>query len=262
MNSTKRSGTIIQARDRHLLREFDVLRVADRQLVQIVGGFGSISRTNRRLRALSDAGLLRRTFLGTGSAGRKAIYRLSPEGARIADVPYRGIRRGADEITPKDFFVEHQLAVNSIYAALKYRPMPVTDTEFVRWRSFYGPIAEAIPLTPDGYALLKTPLGVIGHFLEVDLGTERRSVWKAKVENYLQLSLSDNRERLIGERRFRVLVIANSARRLQSIRAVVAGIVDMIFWFTTLGDIAGDAFFRPVWLRPVGETRVSLIGKP
>jgi len=262
MSSIKRPGRIIQERDRHILRELSVLRVMDRDQAEIVGVFGSSSRANRRLRILTDAGLLRRSFLGSGSAGRKAIYRLSPEGARIADVPYRGLIRRADEVSPKDFFIEHQLAVNTIYITLKFRTIPVSGVAFLRWMSFNEPLADNLPLMPDGYAALQTSQGVIGHFFEVDLGSERRRIWKEKAENYLQLALSDNCQRIVGERRFRVLVIANSERRLQSIRAVVAQIVDKIFWFATLADISSNGFFRSVWLRPVGDGRTSLVGQP
>jgi|ERR1700733_5927607 len=261
MSSIKR-GRIIQERDRHLLRELSVMRVMDREQAQVVGGFRSASRTNRRLKALTDVGLLRRSFLGATAAGRKAVYRLSPEGAAVADVPFRGLRRRVDEVSAKDFFIEHQLTVNAIYVSLKYRTIPVKGVEFVQWRAFHGPLADNLPLIPDGYVVLKTAQGTIGHFLEVDLGTERRGVWKAKIENYLKLALSNDCERLIGVRRFRVLVIANSERRLQSIRSVVAGIVDKIFWFAAIPDIPGDRFFATVWLRPVGENKASVIGQP
>lgn len=262
MSSTKRPGRVIQERDRHILRELDVMRVMDRELAEVVGGFHSASRANRRLRALTDIGLLRRSFLGTSAAGRKAVYRLSPEGALVADVPYRGLRRRADEISAKDYFIEHQLTVNRIYAALKYSTIPVPGVEFVRWAAFYGPLADNLPLIPDGYFVLKTPGGLIGHFVEVDMGTETRAVWKGKVENYLKLALSDECEQLIDVRRFRVIVLAHSLRRLDSIRAVVAAIVDKIFWFASLADIAGGGFFDPVWFRPVGDAQVSLLGQP
>jgi len=262
MNSTDRTGTIIQDRDRHILREGAVLRVFDGEQARIVGGFGSASRANRRLRKLTGAGLLRRSFLGTASAGRKAVYRLSPEGAQLVDVSYRGLRRRADAVSPRDFFIEHQLAVNAIYVALKYGTIPVPEVQFLGWKAFHEPLAPNLPLVPDGYFALRTPQGVIGHFLELDLGSETRSVWKTKVENYLTLALSDDCEQIIGQRRFRVLVVANTERRMQSIRSVVSGMVDRIFWFAPLPDLGGGGFFRPVWLRPVGETHVALVAQP
>jgi hypothetical protein len=261
MNSTKR-GTIIQERDRQLLRELAVVRVFDREQAKIIGGFGSASRTNRRLHALTHAGVLRRFFLGTAAAGRKALYALSPQGAHLVDVPFRGLRRRPDEVVATDFFVQHQLTVNGIYCALKYGPIPQAGVQFHRWVAFSRPIAPQIPLIPDGYVELVTPAGLIGMFLEVDLGNETRAVWRTKVENYLKLALSEEREQLVGRRRFRVLVLSNSERRLLSIREVVSQILDKIFWFATLPAVAGDGFFEPVWLRPKGEERVSLVSTP
>ena len=62
------------------------------------------------------------------------------------------------------------------------------------------------------------PRASLAAFLEVDLGHERGPVWKEKVRNYLQLALSGEFERQFGTNRFRVLVLANSERRLHSIR--------------------------------------------
>jgi len=262
MASIKRHGTILQPRDLHLLRELGVMRVFDREQARIVGEFGSGSRTNRRLRALTDAGLLRRSFLGSAAAGRKAIHTLSPKGALLVGAPHRGLQRRRDEVVATDSFIEHQLTVNTMYCSLKYRPIPVPGVDFVRWVPFYVPLSPGLPLIPDGYIELSTPQGVIGHFLEIDLGTETRSTWQRKVENYLKLALSDDCEKLIGQRSFGVLVIANSERRLLSIRTVVSKAVEMIFWFAALPDIAKQGFFGPIWLRPIGETRIPLIQQP
>jgi Replication-relaxation len=262
MNSISQSGLIIQDRDRHLFRELAVMRAMDSEQAQIVGGFGSRSRANRRLRALTHAGLLRRFFLGTASAGRKAVYSLSEKGAFAVDVPYRGLRRRRDGIIATDYFVAHQLAVNAIHCNLKYRTIPVEDVSFHRWLPFFRPLADNLPLIPDGYLELMTPQEVVGHFLEVDLGNESGAVWRIKTENYLKLAVSGYAENLIGQSRFRVLVLANSERRMRSIRAVVAKTVEKIFWFSTLKAAEGDGFFAPVWLRPRGDNWGALIPRP
>jgi len=77
---------VVQERDRHLLRELGVMRVVDREQVQNVAQFGSITRVNARLLALTRAGLLRRFFLGTTAGGKKALYSLSARGAALVDV--------------------------------------------------------------------------------------------------------------------------------------------------------------------------------
>jgi hypothetical protein len=52
-----------------------------------------------------------------------------------------------------------------------------------------------------------------------------------------------------------VIVLANSSRRLNSIRATVAAITQKIFWFSTLDAVRGDKFFSSIWLRPTEETQ-------
>jgi hypothetical protein len=259
MNGNEHHGMVIQQRDRHLLRELSVMRVIDREQAKIVAVFGSTTRANVRLLLLTRAGLLRRFFLGTSGGGKKALYALSAMGAQLVDVPQRGPRRRADESLATDFFVQHQLIVNQIYCALKYGAIPVAGISFRRWIAFHQPLTSGLRLIPDGYVELATPAGIVALFLEVDLGNESLAVWKEKVRNYLQFALSGECERQFGQSRFRVLVIANSDRRLLSIRKAVSAATDKIFWFASLGSVSGAGFFAPVWLRPKGDGRLPLI---
>ena len=56
MTGNNGRGMIVQDRDRHLLREFAVMRVIDREQAKRVAGFGSTTRANCRLLAMSRAG--------------------------------------------------------------------------------------------------------------------------------------------------------------------------------------------------------------
>lgn len=238
---------ILQKRDLHLLRELAVMRVVDREQAKIVAGFGSTSRANARLLALTNAGVLRRFFLGSGG-GRKALYALSREGAQAAQVPLRGPRRPHDAFLIADYFVAHQLAVNAIYCSLKYGVVSVSQVTFHRWQSFHEPVVPGIRLIPDGYVELMTPRGITACFLEVDLGHESQTIWKRKAEHYLEFALSGKYREHFGHERFRVLVLANSERRLHSIRKTVRAITQKIFWFATLSSVRND-FYAPVWSR-------------
>lgn len=241
---------VIQPRDLALLREFAVTRVMDRMQAMNLGRFGSVTRVNARLLALVRSGLLRRFFLGSGG-GRKALYSLSPKGAQLVDAPIRGLRRRQNEMLVADFSVLHQLAINQIYCALKCGKS--ADGVFRRWTAFYEPVAQNLALIPDGYVELNSSRGIVASFLEVDLGHESLKVWKEKTQHYLELALSGEFEKRFSQPRFRVLVLANSSRRLQSIRAAVAGITGKIFWFATL-EAAERDFFSGIWLRPAGHT--------
>src|SRR5487761_923217 len=103
MTGNDKRGLIVQERDKHLLREIGEMRVVDREQAKCAGGFGSTTRVNARLLALTDAGLLRRFNLGTDGSGQKALYSLSLKGANLVQVPYRGLRRGRDETLVADF---------------------------------------------------------------------------------------------------------------------------------------------------------------
>jgi hypothetical protein len=258
MAGNKRKGIIIQERDRHLQRELAVMRVIDRVQAMCIAGFGSITRANARLLALVRAGLLLRFFMGTDAVGKKALYTLSPKGAALVDSRYGGLRRGRDEVLVADFFVSHQLKINEIYCILKYRPIPIPETRFVRWVSFSKPIATGSALVPDGYAEIAVPGKVLAAFLEVDLGHETRATWVKKVKEYLRLAKSGTFPQKSGQDRFRVLAITNSERRLESIRAATAAVTDKIFWFTTFDAIARDGFWSAIWKRPKGDQCLAL----
>ena len=251
----KKSGLIVQARDLKLFEELAVMRVVDREQAKIVAGFGSTTRANTRLLALTRAGLLRRFFLGS----RKSLYALSEKGAQLAEVPLRGPRRRQNETLVADFFIEHQLAINDVYCALTCGPVPVESTSVRRWLAFHEPITKNIRLIPDGYVEFVTRRETLAAFLEVDLGHERGPVWKEKPRNYLQLALSGDFERRFGLNRFRVLVLANSLRRMHSLRRTVGAITPKIFWFATLSAVREQGFFAPVWYRPTGDTPTQLI---
>ncbi len=261
MAGTEWAGTerlIVQPRDREFLLELATMRVVDHAQARLVAGFGSTSRTNKRLLKLVRAGLLRRFFLGSGG-GRKALYALSEKGAFLANVPLRGPRRAQGVLVAADYFVEHQLQVNAIYLTAKFGAN--SHIRIGRWIAFNKPVAPAIKLIPDGYVEFLTPTGTLAAFVEVDLGNESLAIWREKTRKYVELALSGEYRRIFGHDRFRVLVIANSGRRMLSLRKTIAAITEKIFRFGTFED-ARTRFFSSVWLRPVGPEPETLFEQP
>ena len=259
MTGNKRVGIVVQERDRHLLSEVGVMRIIDRETGKIVAGFGSTTRANTRLLALTRAGLLRRFFVGSIGAGRKAVYTLSPKGAELVAARLGGIDRAAGRLVLGDRFVQHQTGVNEIYVALKYRPAPNSFAGLSRWLTFRQSISGAIKLTPDAYLEMRIGDTLRAIFLEVDLGTEALSEWQKKATYYLQLAVSGEFLKRFRQPQFRVLVVASSDRRIANIRSTIAKSTDKIFWFTTFEIINRDGFWSPIWLRPSGDQRHSLI---
>jgi hypothetical protein len=258
MTGNKRIGLVLQNRDRHLLSELGVIRIIDREATKIVGGFRSTRRANARLLQLTRAGLLKRFFVGSIAHGRKAIYTLSPKGTELVNARSGGITRPSGRLVVGDAFVEHQSGINEIYFALRYRSLPAS-TRLVRWVTFRQPISDAIKLTPDAYLEVAIEEKMRPMFLEVDLGTEALKIWQQKITFYLQLALSGEFQMKFRHPQFRILVVVTSERRLANIRATVAKSTDKIFWFTTFESINRSGFWSPIWLRPTGDHRHSLI---
>src|ERR1035437_10563787 len=151
MTGSKRTGLVVQERDRQLLSELAVMRIIDREMTKQVAGFSSTRRANARLLQLTRTGLLRRFFVGSIAHGRKAVYTLSPKGGEIVAAKLGGISRPAGRLVTGDAFVEHQTNMNGIYLAVKHHPAPQVGTRLRRWITFRQSISEAIKLTPDGY---------------------------------------------------------------------------------------------------------------
>jgi hypothetical protein len=262
MPGPKKRGLIGQPRDSRLLTELGVARVVDREQAKCLAGFSSTTRANTRLLALTRAGLINRFFVGTNGVGRKALYTLSLKGAKLVSSPYQGLRRAKDEFLIGDPFVHHQLRINEVYCAVKYRPIPVSGASFVRWLSFTEPIAPGLPLIPDGFFELQIAGLLISVFLEVDLGSETRAVWQAKVKTYVRYAVSGQFAQQFGDRPFRVLAITTSERRMASLRAATAAVTEKIFWFASLDAIERDGFWSAIWQRPTGDSPQPLLPKP
>ena len=96
-------------------------------------------------------------------------------------------------------------------------------------------------------------------FLEVDLGTEALPVLQKKIQLYLQLAVSGEFARIFSQPQFRVVLVLHSDRRLESVRALTAKMTDKIFWFSTFDNINRDSFWSPIWLRPTGTGKHSLL---
>ena len=258
MTGNRKANVVLQARDRKLLAELGTMRLLDRELAKVVAGFGSNTRANTRLLLLTRAGLLNRFFVGTIAAGQKAIYTLSAKGAELSNADFGGIKRKSGALVVGDRFVDHQMQINHVYVAVKFMPLPASIV-FRRWISFHQPIAENVQLVPDGYVELTSAQIVRPMFLEVDLGTEALKVWDGKIKTYLQLAISGKFAERFGQQQFRVLVIANSARRLKFLQKTVSKQTEKIFWLASIEDINREGLWSAIWLRPKGDQPLSLI---
>lgn len=254
----RKSGLILQERDRRLLAELATMRIIDRELTKLAAGFRSTTRANTRLLKLTRAGLLNRFFVGSIAAGRKAIYTLSKKGGILAGSEYRAVSRSYGKTLVGDLYVDHQMRINEVYCTVKFRPLPI-NARFVGWRVFHEALSENSRLVPDGYLQLQAPVDTPPMFLEVDLGHQSMRVWEQKVRQYLQLAISGDFPRLFRKPQFRVLVITTSPRRLAKIRSVAAKQTDKVFWLSDFQTINRAGFWSACWLRPSGDQALPLI---
>jgi hypothetical protein len=230
---------ILQERDKRLLDALTVLRIVDRAQAMRIAPFRAVRRANARLLALTRAGYLRRTFSGSIGSGRRALYRLPSDRSRTGFG-----------------FIEHQLILNDVYLRFQAAQSEGLTT---RWRTFTRPIVDGIPLVPDAYAEVAGERIFQPLFIEVDRGTESGRVWREKARTYKLLAFSGEFERIFRQLRFRVLVLTTTPRRLDHIRRAVREETPKLFWFSTFDILNSDSFFGPVWLRPTGEEKVSLL---
>lgn len=258
MPGNRRKGAVLQPRDFHLLNEIGRMRLVDLEQAQVIGKFGSYQRTHARMDRLAKAGMLQRFYIGTVALGRKCIYGLSAKAAELVGSEFKRIQRRQGQLLVGDLFVHHQLHVNQIYLAVKYQAIPFGESRFISWKSFHKPLSQSVLLTPDGYFEIAAEQVVRSMFVEVDLGTETRTVWEQKIRAYLQLAISGEFERLFTRKQFRVLVVAPTRNRVERIRAVAAKLTDKIFWFSSFEVINCDGFWSSVWLRPKGDQVHSL----
>jgi hypothetical protein len=249
MAGNNNTSLVLQERDLGLLDELQTLVVIDREQARLVGPFQSRTRANARLLALTRAGFLRRSYLGS----RRAVYWLPSTGRQEPSQNELSRRE------PAAMFLRHRLEINKVHLLLKFHAVPVPGWWFVQWQGFTKSLSPSVPLIPDGYFELRSAAGVRASFLEVDLGTEALPVFQRKVQLYLQFAASGEFSQLFHQPQFRVLVVASSQRRLASLRQTIARLTDKIFWLTTLDSINHDRFWSAVWLRPTGNQTQSLL---
>ena len=231
---------ILQDRDQRLLAELEGLRVVDREQAQIIGPFQSVTRANTRLLALTRAKHLERTFVGTVTGARKAIYHLPRSRPGWRDTGFA-----------------HQLGINDLYLALKYRRPE--NAELKEWRTFQGVLSEHVGLIPDGYAHIKTPNRDLALFVEVDCGTEPAKAWEGKLAAYLALAESGEFTSHFGLPQFRVLVTTSGWTRCRNLAALIGRSTEKIFWLTTMNAARKAGVWANIWLRPKGPSGQPLL---
>lgn len=210
-------------RDLALLHDLDRLRVLSAQQVQRLH-FTSGSpltmarRCRRQLRRLSEHGVLHRyerTIGGVRAGSSGFIYALTPQGHRLVSGSDGQRRRRPAE--PSAPFMRHRLAISELYVQLhegeRVGRFELTsfEAEPACWRTSRDGLRTSL-LKPDAFVQLSTSVFEELAFVEVDLGSESRSVLTRKADAY-QAYWQTGREQHQRGVFPRVVFLTNDAKR-------------------------------------------------
>jgi hypothetical protein len=230
-------ATTLSARERDLVQLVARLRLMSHaQLAALlpddgVAVPGSAARSARRLLArLAARGVLARLErrvggVRAGSGGY--VYYLGPVGQRL--VAYwqgHGLTRGRFRPEPGGRYVRHRLAVSELYVQLRSADrggeldLLSFDPEPDCWRRSLDGFGGTALLKPDAFVRIGVGAYEDRCFVEVDLGTESRSVIAAKLRAYLDYFRSGHEQAAHGVFP-RVVWLTNSEAR----RAALVGVV-------------------------------------
>ncbi|MFN3650402.1 MAG: replication-relaxation family protein [Armatimonadota bacterium] len=260
-------GTVLTERDAALILACYRHQWLTRQQLQLLFGMG-VTRINQRLRQLYDSRFLDRLRAGTVGVGMQPVY-VAAEAAvpllsRSTDLPEAQIREHLrEDARASAVLLPHDLQVNDVRIALTRAIDGHPGLRLDLWlntRESYDAFAPGRVLRPDGYFRFWQGDVLFSFYLEVDRGTCNLPRWEAKVERYQEYREDGHYTARHGLSRFRVLVAAPSAARLENLRAATAKVVSRSFWFALtgeLGAIAGVA--APIWLPLSGTAPRPLI---
>lgn len=240
-------GMVLTDRDRRLISDVASFGVLTRRQLQDLGHFHSVTRANAVLLRLTRFSYLSVRPPLAVSARARAVYALGRRGAELCHLDGKGSRFGG----ASDLFVHHQLLVNDIRILFGQ-----DDAGYAleRWMTDLELGARGLGLLPDGYVEYSWHGRHFSAFIEADRGTETLDRWLAKVNGYVGIAQGPYQQGF-GRRFFRVLVVAESERRLENIQKAVARRTDRLFWFAPLGALRAVHPIHAGWLRPDGSVQ-------
>lgn len=229
-----------------------------------------------RLRKLVKHGYLVKHYITQITAGPAAspmILTISSQGAAVLAVTFG--------YSKDDFhFISRQVknwktyqpirAVNDFRVRLMRSCRESDEYDLVEWRN------EAVfrarpdhvfvrgkkkPVYPDGFCVVTRGRARSFNFIEVDSGTEGLAQFKGQIEIYQAYVQSGLYEQTFGTRFWRVLVITNSARRMENLRRKVCETGgEENYWFATFDRIQiGGLLSEPIWMKARGKVTYTLI---
>jgi hypothetical protein len=194
--------------------------------------FSSPFGAQRRLKILYEKGFINRLRPLTKKGSAQYVYFLTSLGAHLVAF-YKGIKRSdlkwkRKRLKDEVMFLEHTLAINEVYVALKELEKRGKDYKLAQWiserefKSHFGSIKDILPDAYFKFGYYEEAIEdylYYDFFLEMDIGTMRLKRFRDKVKSYVDFYLSGNYKSLFH---FfpKVLVVATSESRLENLKKV------------------------------------------
>jgi len=282
--SLGKGGIRLTCRDIEILKAVSDYQVlATTQFYKLF--FSSVSRARKRLRILTECGLLKRRLravaFGDGSA--EAVYLPTNRGMRrlrsVDDSVVASCPRVGESA---DLFLNHTLARNDFRIGLVLSCRDRADVKPLTWQQgesiamrasivcgTVNPSMKSVSIIPDGMFDLESNGHKQRYYVEIDRGTASLSRIKAKFEAYASLANKLRSTHTTHAQSFRVLWVTQSRARCINIINAAAQCGRRYFCFqrfrftTTnprLSSQSGD-ISEPIWLsvEQSGRRYISLL---
>ena len=254
---------VITDRDRRVLECLYRFRLLRRDQAMALASFQSLTRANTRLAKLVNAKILarKRTPIIPGCGSAQALYHLAPRSAAILRVDPGTVAAQARQAARWDLRqVDHLIASNQVLVDFLSAMDREIEAQLLAFRTEPGLRRDFLgqALVPDGWFAWAQDGKRFNCFVEVDLGHEGQMQWRKKILDYLTYAESGSHQQIFAFRSFRVLVLAETERRLENLRKASEN-ADRLFFFATLGEITAQTFMKAAWLPVDGNGRISLL---
>lgn len=208
----------------------------------------------RRLKKLTDYGLITRIQREIVGQASELIHALTPEGAKQLgahlSVPTHDLtthRKASRQL------LEHELMLNEFRLAFEKSTERQNGLSILQWDTKYRiHLAGKKILIPDVYVILSTPKGNTHFFVEIDRFTESPSkVFRKKLHTYAQYHSTGRFTEECHAKAFRLLTITLHEHALTTLMRVCSTVhPHPLFWFSYQTKIQGkDVLTDNIWLR-------------
>lgn len=268
-------------RDCRILKAINDCVVLRTEQVQILE-FNSSSPAYERLEKLYHYEYLNRHFItqvAAAPAASKIVYSITPLAASVlaatfgytaTEINYPG-RAVSNWKTLQPILAVNDFRVHLMRAAKEHEGFKLEGwipekefrarPDFVYTKDSKNKTKKS-PLYPDGYAILKTPLGEVRFFVEVDSGTEGLEQFRSQIKIHQEYMLSGQYKERFKTDILRIVIVTNSDKRLRDLRKAIAQVGGGArYWLTTTSRATWtDLFHSPIWYKVVDDEPHPFIG--